>query len=111
MLEQLLVAGLRIELRWVKTGMGVGKRRRLACEIEVVEVVEAFESESAVVGAYRERRNADEMARQLEARGEPVRKVEGDDGIVRVLVGPYETEARTRLVLERYGGMLRPCRD
>jgi len=61
------------------------------------------------VGAYAERRNAAEMARRLEARGEPVRQVRGDDGLTRVLVGPYETEAETRLMLERFDGHLRPC--
>ena len=63
------------------------------------------------VGAYREHRNAAEMVRRLEARGEPVRELRGGDGIVRVLVGPYETEAETRLILERYDGLLRPCGD
>lgn len=61
------------------------------------------------VGAYRERRNAAEMVRRLDARGEPVRQIQGDDGVLRVLVGPYETEAETRLILERYDGLLRPC--
>lgn len=61
------------------------------------------------VGAYAERRNAAEMVRRLEARGEPVQQVRGDDGLTRVLVGPYETEAETRLMLERFDGHLRPC--
>lgn len=61
------------------------------------------------VGAYSDRQNASEMARRLEARGEPVRQVLGDDGITRVLVGPYETEAETRLMLERFDGLPRPC--
>lgn len=61
------------------------------------------------VGAYAERRNAAEMARRLEARGEPVRQVHGQDGLTRILVGPYESEAETRLMLERYDGRLRPC--
>jgi rare lipoprotein A len=63
------------------------------------------------VGAYRERRNAAEMVRRLEARGEPVRQVRGGDGITRVLVGPYGTEAETRLILERYDGLLKSCGD
>lgn len=61
------------------------------------------------VGAYAERRNAAEMVRRLEARGEPVQQVRGEDGLTRVLVGPYETEGETRLMLERFGGHLRPC--
>lgn len=61
------------------------------------------------VGAYADRRNAAEMARRLEARGEPVRQVRGDDGLTRILVGPYETEAEIRLMLERFDGRLRPC--
>ncbi|MGD8494977.1 MAG: septal ring lytic transglycosylase RlpA family protein [Gemmatimonadales bacterium] len=61
------------------------------------------------VGAYRERRNAAEMVRRLEARGEPVRELQGGDGITRVLIGPYGSEAETRLILERYDGLLKPC--
>ncbi len=61
------------------------------------------------VGAYRERGNATEAVRRLEAQGEPVRQVRNSDGITRVLLGPYESENQTRLVLERFGGLLRPC--
>jgi len=61
------------------------------------------------VGAYREARNAAEMARRLRARGETVRQELAPDGVTRVLVGPFETAAETRLVLERYDGLLRPC--
>ena len=61
------------------------------------------------VGAFQDHRNAAETARQLEAQGEPVRQATGRDGIIRVLVGPYDTQARTRLMLERYDGLLRPC--
>lgn len=61
------------------------------------------------VGAFSERRNAAEAARRLEARGEPVRQVTGADGLIRVLVGPYETEAETRRMLEQFDGHLRPC--
>ena len=61
------------------------------------------------VGAFAEHRNAAELARRLEARGEPVRQVRGSDGLVRVLVGPYPTESETRRMLERFDGKLRPC--
>lgn len=61
------------------------------------------------VGAFTERRNAAEMVRRLEARGEPVRQVPGPNGLTRVLVGPYETEAETRRMLEQFDGNLRPC--
>lgn len=61
------------------------------------------------VGAFAEHRNAAELTRRLEARGEPVRQVRGSDGLVRVLVGPYSTEGETRRMLERFDGNLRPC--
>lgn len=61
------------------------------------------------VGAFAEQRNAAELTRRLEARGEPVRQVRGSDGLLRVLVGPFATEAETRRMLERYDGNLRPC--
>lgn len=61
------------------------------------------------VGAFAEHRNAAELTRRLEARGEPVRQVRGSDGLVRVLVGPFATEYETRRMLERFDGNLRPC--
>ncbi len=61
------------------------------------------------VGAYREADNATEMSRRLRARGEVVQQIEAPNGVVRVLVGPFETAAETRLTLERYDGLLRPC--
>lgn len=61
------------------------------------------------VGAFAEHRNAAELTRRLEARGEPVRQIRGSDGLVRVLVGPFATEHETRRMLERYDGNLRPC--
>lgn len=61
------------------------------------------------VGAYRERANAAEAVRRLEARGEPVREERGADGITRILLGPYDSDEQTRLVLERFDGLLRPC--
>jgi len=61
------------------------------------------------VGAFAERRNAVELTRRLEARGESVRRVHGEDGLVRVLVGPFATEEETRRMLERFDGNLRPC--
>ncbi|MFQ5529644.1 MAG: septal ring lytic transglycosylase RlpA family protein [Gemmatimonadota bacterium] len=61
------------------------------------------------VGAYREAGNAAEMARRLRARGESVRQVQAPNGVTRVLVGPFESRAETRLTLERFDGLLRSC--
>ncbi len=61
------------------------------------------------VGAFAEQRNAAELTRRLEARGESVRQVRGSDGLVRVLVGPFATENETRRMLDRFDGNLRPC--
>ncbi len=61
------------------------------------------------VGAYREASNAAEMSRRLKARGESVSQVEAPNGVIRVLIGPFETAAETRLTLDRYDGLLRPC--
>lgn len=60
------------------------------------------------VAAYSEPRNASEMQRRLEARGETVRQ-RREDGVIRVLIGPYATEQETRLALDHYDGVLRPC--
>lgn len=60
------------------------------------------------VAAYAEQRNASEMQRRLEARGETVRQ-RREDGVIRVLIGPYATAQETRLALEHYDGILRPC--
>ena len=61
------------------------------------------------VGAYQDRDNAAEMSRRLRARGETVSQVEAPDGVIRVLVGPFDTAAETSLTLGRYDGLLRPC--
>ncbi len=61
------------------------------------------------VGAYRDESNAVEVSRRLRARGETVSQVKTPNGVTRVLVGPFETAAETRLTLERYDGLLRPC--
>lgn len=61
------------------------------------------------VGAFNDRRNAAETVRRLKARGETVSQRQAPDGMVRVLVGPFDTPAETRLVLDRYDGLLRPC--
>ncbi|MFW6088155.1 MAG: septal ring lytic transglycosylase RlpA family protein [Gemmatimonadota bacterium] len=61
------------------------------------------------IGAFAERRNAAELTRRLEARGENVRQAHGSDGLVRVLVGPFTSDSETRRILERYDGNLRPC--
>lgn len=61
------------------------------------------------IGAFADHRNAAELTRRLEARGEPVRQVRGGDGLVRVLVGPFATENETRRMLEQFDGNLRPC--
>jgi hypothetical protein len=49
------------------------------------------------------------MSRRLKARGESVSQVEAPNGVIRVLIGPFETAAETRLTLDRYDGLLRPC--
>lgn len=61
------------------------------------------------VGAYRKASNAAEMTRRLRARGESVRQVNAPNGVIRVLVGPFESAAETRRTLERYDGLLRAC--
>ena len=61
------------------------------------------------VGAYRKASNAAEMTRRLRARGESVRQVNAPDGVIRVLVGPFESAAQTRLTLARYDGLLHAC--
>lgn len=60
------------------------------------------------VAAYTEPRNASEMMRRLEARGETVRQ-RREDGVIRVLIGPYATQQETRLALDHYDGIMRPC--
>lgn len=61
------------------------------------------------VAAYTERRNATEMERRLQARGEPVRRSTGEDGVIRILIGPFDTADETALKLNHYDGILRPC--
>jgi rare lipoprotein A len=60
-------------------------------------------------GAFANRANAEDLARQIRRRGETVRVESGGDGLSRVLIGPFAEYREAEEVRERYGGSIRPC--
>lgn len=76
--------------------------------IRVVEPPEdCFEVQ---LGSFAEPGNAEDLRGRLRERGEPARLEEGPDDFVRVVAGPYASEARARQVRDGYGGDVRTCR-
>lgn len=62
------------------------------------------------LGSFAEPDNAEDLRSRLRERGEPARLEEGPDDFVRVVAGPYASEARARQVRDGYGGDVRACR-
>lgn len=60
------------------------------------------------VGAFADRDNGLSLAHKLEDTGAPVSTHPGDDGLLRVLLGPYD-RGRAEEVRRRHRGLLRPC--
>lgn len=61
------------------------------------------------VGAFAGEDNAAELAERLDRQGAEVRTAEGDDGLTRVLIGPYEDPVEAEWVKAQVGGILRAC--
>lgn len=76
--------------------------------IRVVEPPEdCFEVQ---LGSFAERANARDLRSRLRERGEPARLEDGPDDFVRVVAGPYASEARAHRIRDGYGGDVRTCR-
>jgi rare lipoprotein A len=61
------------------------------------------------VGAYRDAALAEDLERRVRDAGYPVRIEEGEDGLLRVLAGPFEGESLGAAAERRFGGFFRRC--
>ncbi len=61
------------------------------------------------VGAFRDEANARELVDELEARGYTVRREPGPDGVIRVVIGPFDGQAEAEPARSRYDGVIQPC--
>lgn len=61
------------------------------------------------VGAFSREANARAVMRRLGGGGHQVRLQPGDDGLFRVLVGPFGDLARAEAFRRRHGGLIRGC--
>lgn len=61
------------------------------------------------VGAFRDEANARELADELEASGHTVHSERGPDGVIRVVIGPYDGLAEAERIRARYDGVIQPC--
>lgn len=77
--------------------------------IVVVQVSELLDCSLVQIGAFSDRRNAEDLARRMRATGESVRLEEGSDGLTRVLLGPYSDLATAERARTRHDGLLREC--
>lgn len=61
------------------------------------------------VGAFSEPSNAERLAARLRRQGERARTMSGDDGLVRVILGPWSDPVEAERARRRHGGLVRPC--
>lgn len=61
------------------------------------------------VGAFRDEANARELADELRASGYTVHSQSGPDGVTRIVIGPFDTEAEAKRASDRYDGVIQPC--
>ena len=77
--------------------------------IVVVEVSGLVACSMVQIGAFAERRNAEDAARRMRAAGESATLEEGSDGLTRVVIGPYSDLVVAERARARYEGLLREC--
>lgn len=87
--------------------LGSGTARiRLA----VVRLSDLMTCSAVQVGAFRDFDNARALAERLRAAGESVFTEEGSDGLMRVLLGPFNSLTGANDARARHGGILRSCK-
>lgn len=74
--------------------------------IVVTEPVECFDVQ---VGAFRRAESAKQLADRYRATGRDVRVERGNDGISRVLLGPFDSRQAAAAVRAEVDGVLRAC--
>jgi rare lipoprotein A len=78
-------------------------------QLEIVDAPAPLSCSLVQVGAFADSDNAEDLARQIRRRGETVRIDRADDGLSRVLIGPFSDQEQARKIQQRYRGSIRPC--
>ena len=76
----------------------------------VIRISDLMQCSAVQVGAFRDRDNARALVDRMRSAGEPVYTEEGPDGLMRVILGPFDSISDAREARNRYGGILRSCK-
>lgn len=77
--------------------------------VEVVALPPEATCRLVQVGSFRDRENAEELAKRLRGGGVPVRLEPGPRSMTRVVVGPYPDARSARRAAAEHDGILRDC--
>lgn len=77
--------------------------------VTVVEMAGSVGCVELQIGAFRESENARRAVARARSRGHDAREVRGEDGLARVVVGPFGQPAEAERARRRLGGFVRPC--
>jgi rare lipoprotein A len=86
-------------------GSGIARVR-----VVVSRLSDLMQCSTVQIGAFRDRNNARALVDRVRAAGEPVYTEEGTDGLMRVILGPYDSLDQAQEARARHGGILRGCK-
>jgi len=86
-------------------GSGIARVR-----LVVIRVSDLMQCSAVQVGAFRDRDNARALVDRMRSAGESVYTEEGSDGLMRVVLGPYDSLDEAKDARARHGGILRSCK-
>ncbi len=78
--------------------------------VVVSRLSDLMQCSTVQIGAFRDRNNARALVDRVRAAGEPVYTEEGTDGLMRVILGPYDSLDQAQEARARHGGILRGCK-
>ena len=78
--------------------------------VVVIRISDLMQCSAVQIGAFRNRDNARALVDRMRSAGEPVYTEEGPDGLMRVILGPYDSLEEADRARARHGGFLRSCK-
>lgn len=87
--------------------IGTGTAR---VRLVVVGISDLLQCSAVQVGAFGDHDNARALANRLRSAGERVFTEDGPNGLLRVVLGPYNSLAEAQEKRARHGGFLRSCK-
>jgi rare lipoprotein A len=76
----------------------------------VIRISDLLQCSAVQIGAFGNPANARALVERMRSAGEPVFTEEGPNGLLRVILGPYNSLAEGQAALSRHGGFLRSCK-